>query len=328
MPLPIRSVLIASDLSESSDEVLRAAAEIASLSGAVLHVIHVLEPPPLHLPGAADGALDVEARLQTARLALAEQLRRTATRQAAKSAHTALDAPHRAIRERAREVGADLIVIGANRGRDLGDHLLGTTADRLVRTSEAPCLIVRGPVPLPLRRVLVPTDLSRHSELALAEAFTWATALGLPPTAEDGEPTEVLAFHVIPLLGAIDLAAPNREWVAARLRDQVATARAGVPAAVRLRARVEVTQHTSPAAEILRRAGSGTDLLVLGTHGRSALGRTLIGSVASEVARRAECPVLLVPPVFEVAYPRAPAAAGSTGGGDEPEPRPAASLLE
>lgn len=36
------------------------------------------------------------------------------------------------------------------------------------------------------------------------------------------------------------------------------------------------------------------DLIVVGSHGRSGLGRVLLGSVADAVVRRAPCPVLLV----------------------------------
>jgi nucleotide-binding universal stress UspA family protein len=38
------------------------------------------------------------------------------------------------------------------------------------------------------------------------------------------------------------------------------------------------------------------DLLVMGTHGRSGIGRLLIGSVAEEVFRQAPCPVLTIGP--------------------------------
>jgi nucleotide-binding universal stress UspA family protein len=42
-------------------------------------------------------------------------------------------------------------------------------------------------------------------------------------------------------------------------------------------------------------ADIGADLIVMGTHGRSGLGRTVIGSVADRVVRHTEVPVLLVP---------------------------------
>ncbi len=51
----------------------------------------------------------------------------------------------------------------------------------------------------------------------------------------------------------------------------------------------------SPADEIVNHAKqSKTDLIVMGTHGRSALGHFLIGSVAEKVIRHAHCPVLTV----------------------------------
>jgi nucleotide-binding universal stress UspA family protein len=49
------------------------------------------------------------------------------------------------------------------------------------------------------------------------------------------------------------------------------------------------------AAEVLRVAGEvGCGLIVMGTHGRSGVGRLLLGSVAEAVLRRAECPVMTV----------------------------------
>jgi nucleotide-binding universal stress UspA family protein len=48
-----------------------------------------------------------------------------------------------------------------------------------------------------------------------------------------------------------------------------------------------------PAEEIVRAATDrGCDLIVMGTHGRTGLGRLLMGSVAEEVMRKAPCPVL------------------------------------
>jgi nucleotide-binding universal stress UspA family protein len=39
---------------------------------------------------------------------------------------------------------------------------------------------------------------------------------------------------------------------------------------------------------------SGCDLIVMGTHGRTGVGRLLMGSVAEKVLRGATCPVLTV----------------------------------
>jgi nucleotide-binding universal stress UspA family protein len=61
--------------------------------------------------------------------------------------------------------------------------------------------------------------------------------------------------------------------------------------------REELLWGEPPAEEIVRYAEDNrADLIVLGTHGYGAVRRAVIGSVASEVARRASCAVLLVPP--------------------------------
>jgi nucleotide-binding universal stress UspA family protein len=76
-----------------------------------------------------------------------------------------------------------------------------------------------------------------------------------------------------------------------------AIARVGADAGVRIRE--EVRWGDRPADEIVEMAvEERADLLVMGTHGRGAVKRALIGSVASGVARRATCPVLLVPPAL------------------------------
>jgi nucleotide-binding universal stress UspA family protein len=60
--------------------------------------------------------------------------------------------------------------------------------------------------------------------------------------------------------------------------------------------------------EILRSAEeTGCDLLVLGTHGRTALGRLLMGSIAEQVLRHAGCAVLLIKAAVRTSSHGAPA---------------------
>ena len=51
-----------------------------------------------------------------------------------------------------------------------------------------------------------------------------------------------------------------------------------------------------PADVICETGGKGrSNLIVIGTHGRSGLAHLVMGSVAERVARHAQCPVLIVP---------------------------------
>ena len=54
--------------------------------------------------------------------------------------------------------------------------------------------------------------------------------------------------------------------------------------------------HGTPYREIIKKAEeAGSDLVVIGTHGRTGMEHLLLGSVAEKVIRLATCPVLTVP---------------------------------
>src|SRR5690606_23428017 len=92
------------------------------------------------------------------------------------SRHVEIHPAHRSSVERAAEVGADLIVLGAHRKRTVADGSLGGTADRVIRDGDVPCLLTRAPLSLPLRRVVVPFDLSDPARGALELALGWTAA--------------------------------------------------------------------------------------------------------------------------------------------------------
>jgi nucleotide-binding universal stress UspA family protein len=140
-----------------------------------------------------------------------------------------------------------------------------------------------------LRRILHATDFSRASRRA------FSTAVG---TAKR-ERARLVLLHVMvppsPFTGGelppsyLELEARARRDAERRLARCVAEAeRAGVRVDARLVKGV-------PAEEIVRAARRETpDLIVIGTHGRTGLGRVLMGSVAERVLQRAPCPVMTV----------------------------------
>ncbi|PYQ68253.1 MAG: universal stress protein, partial [Acidobacteria bacterium] len=67
--------------------------------------------------------------------------------------------------EAAEEMNAGLIVVGSTESPQLS-KLFGSTADRVIRKATRPVLMVRGRLQSPLRRVLMPVDLSPLSAVA------------------------------------------------------------------------------------------------------------------------------------------------------------------
>lgn len=297
MPIgKIRSVLVCTDLSAESDASVQSGALLASLCGADLFLVHAYEPffpsfPDRRTePGMAIGH-PAEDRLEAVEEALEEQIRRVLGDRSRATGIVRIGAPAEVVRKVALEVEADLLVLGPHRQRPWGDNLLGTTADRLVRSVAIPCLVVPEPFRLPLRSVCAPVDLADPALEALEAAAAWGAAFGAPRTR-----TPVSVMYVLPPtpeLYGIPTGGPAVEPVLGdALRDHLSTSQSASGIALR----EEVVHGERPADEILSWVtDSGTDLLVLGTHGRGALGRMLRGSVSSLVARHAPCPVLLVP---------------------------------
>ena len=147
-----------------------------------------------------------------------------------------------------------------------------------------------GPKPLPQsRRILVATDGGPSSDAALS----WARALARPH-----EASRIWLVHVPPpafvgeaagMAGAVAYASRAQE-LRSDAEDILRLAERAL-----IGARVEsVLGFGEPAREIAQLAADvKADILVVGSHGRSGVGRALLGSVSESVKDRAPCDVLI-----------------------------------
>ena len=142
----ISNILFATDFSESSQPASEYALTLAKLTGAHLHVLHVMNELDEHqrvmIPREAFLILEKEIEIQAVK-----ELNRFCTEQAADLAtttHAVVGAPFLMILEFSKKVNADLIVMGTH-GRTGVEHVIvGSTAERVVRRSMIPVLTVRG----------------------------------------------------------------------------------------------------------------------------------------------------------------------------------------
>jgi nucleotide-binding universal stress UspA family protein len=143
-----------------------------------------------------------------------------------------------------------------------------------------------------LKRILVATDLGEPADTALAYGRELARTCG----------AALDVLHVAQNL--LTRAFGTDGYIAAypeMQRDLEEAARARLERLVNdegraaLGARIIVRTSNSPAIEIIAYASEADiDLIVIGTHGRSAMAQLLMGSVAERVVRTAPCPVLTV----------------------------------
>ncbi len=142
-------------------------------------------------------------------------------------------------------------------------------------------------------KIVCATDFTERSQTASQVAVDLARRMGgwveLVHVMKPGT-VDILALSA----DAIVLEEAVRESVEARLSAECDRLTTGA---------VPVTFHICEgdveAAVLARGREVQADLIVTGTHGRSALRRLLLGSVGEEIARRADRPILVVPPAVE-----------------------------
>ena len=204
----------------------------------------------------------------------------------------------------------DALVVMSTHGRSgISRWVMGSVTDKVLHTIPNPMLIVRASVVGPaapessLKSVMVPLDGSALSELAVSHAISVAGALSAVITLLRITPTEAHYRQqlgmVTPEMGAVpnvDLADP------ADLAGEDADETAAYLADVQNRMTIDhahgvSTQHIvndNVAQAIIDHAGGQPTLVVMTTHGRSGVGRMVLGSVTDRVVRHSNLPVLVI----------------------------------
>lgn len=144
---------------------------------------------------------------------------------------------------------------------------------------------VVAPSRIAIKNILVATDFSSCAQSALVYALGLAKRYG----------GTLYTVNVLPHFPFVESADPNPER-ARRTAEQQLTKLAASDAyqGVKHKEMVEQGEVARVLSEVARE--NQVDLIVVGTQGRTGLGKFLLGSVAEEIFRLAECPVLTVGP--------------------------------
>jgi nucleotide-binding universal stress UspA family protein len=148
-----------------------------------------------------------------------------------------------------------------------------------------------------IKQILCPVDLSDTSRHALEHAFAFARWYRARVTVLHvlNVPLPVMPPAGVPAVDASALPPLRPEDVTEDVQRFTGSANGADPNAVDV-----VVVEGSPVREILRQAEDRrTDLLVMGTHGRSGFEALFLGSVTEKVLRSTHVPVLTVPPAVE-----------------------------
>lgn len=280
----MKTILIASDLSDRSRRALHQAIHLASSQGAALHVLYVVDE-------------DIPARVAKEIRSSAEETLREQIAQVPEGASVDLTVRvefrtiWKGIVETAQELEADLLIMGSHRSRGIMELFRGTTVQRVAESTKTPLLVVNNPKPGPYREVIVGVDFSDCSRNAINVGATLAPKSTI---------TLVNVYH-IPFKEFTKRTDPDGSVEKRdRLRTEGELAKEMKAFEEQLDNRNLQLKRTfiegGPAPVLLEQAGRNeSDLICVGTHGRSWLTGAFIGSTARELLSSAPCDVLVVP---------------------------------
>lgn len=294
----LKRIGVGIDFRDQTEHVVGAAARLARITGAGLDLIHVLRPPAVYervLVKVRD-LPDIEKSLANARHSLELLAASPAAQGLEVTTHAWLGVPEVEIAERAAALGDGLLLVGPSTRHRPGWFGVGRTASRLVQRTRIPILVAKGDLAEKPARIVAATDFSDASRPALVEAAglarMWDAELILLHVLEP-------IFHLHGLTAkiagesevyAVEPADLEPEWQALAARVDLA----GV------RHRHEVVKGEPVEAILAAAENADADLLVVGTHGRSAVTRALLGSSAEAILDEVPGPVLIVPADAEV----------------------------
>lgn len=263
-PLALRRLLLGVDFADASASAQNEAGLLARTFGAELRLAHVLRRVSLEDPDAPAMLGHIEGMLERS----AKDLEADDVRVVRPFLLEAGGDPSTSILRWSDDVRADLIVLGAGAKSTLDRLTVGSTAEKVVRSATCPVWLTRpGRDHGEIRKILCAVDGSPASRQALAMAAQLARTFG----------AELVSVSVVPVGGASDF-------------EQVA---AGVDLrGVDHRPRLLVGD---PAERILESATTDrSDLLVVGSKGRTGVARVVRGNTAETLLRKVPCSILTV----------------------------------
>jgi nucleotide-binding universal stress UspA family protein len=296
-----RSILVPVDGSSLAEQAIPYAIAIAKRAGSKVRLALVHHEVP-NVAILASPETYTKSRLQLQRsekVYLRSLTRRVRNQLGHALSSVALKGPVAAtLAEYVRDSGVDLVVMTTHGRGGVQRTWLGSVTDQLIRTLDVSVLVLRAFEATPaesasLPEILLPLDGSALGEAALDPAARMARLWGarvtlvriVPPVLLATDPASSMALAYDEELTKMECDAAQNYLgrIAERLRQQ------GVEAS-------SMTLRGGAAAEmILELLEEGQfGLVALATHGRGGIGRVILGSVADQLVRAAEVPVLVV----------------------------------
>lgn len=279
----MKRLLMATDISARSDRAIARAINIAHEQDANLTILHVID---------ADLSTSaIESHRRITKEMINEQVETlTEKKRTHVSVQVVLGRPYMEILEMSDRMNAEMIILGMHHEDELKDMFRGTTVERIIRVGHVPVLVVKNRDNGPYKKVLVGVDFSVFSRRAIEFAVSFVPSASFHL---------IHAYH-IPFKGFLSSESFKQEikkreelQLQSMVDDEMATFLSSLsaenPKLNTVMQEGSVRNVINEQTQLLK-----PDLLVIGTHGRTGVAHTFLGSVADDILNQPPCDVLAV----------------------------------
>lgn len=289
-----RSILAATDFSVGSDRALEVAATWAEQQHASLELLHVLEASP-PLPGDVSGITgDLDAWLvRDVEHRMAERVARVRERVPTARGTVVRGVPDRELLRRSETIDRCLVVMGTDGRGAIARAILGSVADRMLRSSPSPLLFVPSDARIGggiARAIVTLTDGSAATVSAVAH--TLELARELKATVELVQSFEAPAFA--------GWGPDQSREVAKAITGQLEEKHRARARELSVDLRIHVREGTPARLVIAVAEETKADLIMVTSTTRSILASFLLEGTIDRVVRTSHVPVLVVRPAETV----------------------------
>lgn len=276
----LKSILVAIDFTESSDNILKNSISFAKSFKSKITLIHILP----------DDINNEKVRLlvKNAATAKLKEFNDRIDDEGLETGPPILEYGNYCdeIVHASDKIGANLIIVGSgNKSKD-GALQLGSSAEKIIRKSNKPVFVVKNGQTLNIKNIICPVDFSKESRRALNSAIIISRMVGAKLVIISVYPRFKYNFAQLDAdeINEMRQLEHKKEFHSFLEKFNLID--------------LDFEKHISggePAEEILKSIKSNkSDLLIMGTTGKSAVSKILMGSVTEKVIREVPCSFITV----------------------------------
>ena len=271
----MKNILVPCDFSKPAVNALKFALDVANRSKGVIHLLNVIELPAIHDPIIMPVVSLEKDFMKDLKENITGQFEKLLSKQKILAATVKTDilfgSPATMIQDYSRKKKIDMIIMGSQGARGLKEYFIGSNAEKIVRNSTIPVLVLKDYYKGAMRNIVFANNLEATDETKLIEKL------------KELQTFFKARLHLVYINTPTNFKADNITM--ARLREF----------AKRYNLKnftLNIFNYPFEEAGIIHFTKSvNGDLIAMGTHGRKGLAHFLNGSLAEDIVNHADRPI-------------------------------------